>query len=261
MDIRKAVVAIAIAVAVGAPSSAALAAGGGSGTGADLQVTGSASTGSPGPTQSYWYTYQVKNNGPQTATSNVLTTALPAGETLNWAQLQNYAFVINCTTAVDASGTTIITCPLPDMATGTQYNVLIDVDAPPVAGVITDTATVSSANVADPKPSNNSFTVTVQVKSATCTLPAGQTTLYGMVMAGGTNSLLMAIGGVTYTVSTNFFDGTQPLTSVVNMLCQPVPSSWIQVGNNVYVTGTVDSVNHTIAASVIQTLFFKDPGA
>ena len=33
-----------------------------------------------------------------------------------------------------------------------------------------------------------------------------------------------------------------PLTSVVNMLCQPVPYTWIQVGNNVYVTGTIDSV-------------------
>src|SRR5437763_1502826 len=76
-----------------APSSAALAAGGGGGggTGADLQVTGSASLGSPAPTQSYWYTYQVKNSGPQTATSNVMTTAVPAGETLNWAQLRNYA--------------------------------------------------------------------------------------------------------------------------------------------------------------------------
>src|SRR5579885_961407 len=205
MDVRKAVVAIGIILGMAAPSSAALAAGGGGGggggAGADLQVAGSASTGSPGPTQSYWYTYQVKNSGPQTATSNLLTTALPPGETLNWAQLQNYAFVINCSTAVDGSGVTVITCPLPDMSSGQQYNVLIDVNAPPVSGTVTDTATVSSENVADPKLANNSATVSVQVKSATCTLPAGQPTLYGLVSAVGPNSLLLVVGGVTYTVS------------------------------------------------------------
>jgi len=99
------------------------------------------------------------------------------------------------------------------------------------------------------------------VKSATCTAIPGQSTLYGLVTAGGTNSLQLAAGGVTYTVSVNFFDGTQPLTSVFNMLCQPVPSTWVQIGKNVYVTGVVHSVNHTITASVIQTLFFKDLGA
>ena len=101
MKIRKALLATAtLVMAAAASMSPALAAGGGTGTGADIQVTGSASTGSPGPGQTYWYTYQVKNDGPQTATSTVLTTAVPPGETLHWAQLQNYAFVINCTSAV-----------------------------------------------------------------------------------------------------------------------------------------------------------------
>lgn len=264
MNIRKAMLAIATAAAVTMPASAAIAAGGGGGgggTGADLQVTGSASIGSPGPTQTYWYTYQVKNNGPQTATSNVLTSVLPAGETLNWAQLQNYAFVINCTSATDATGTTTLTCPLPDMTTGQQYNVLIDVSAPPVSGSVSDTATVSSAGTPDPKPANNSFTVTVQVKSSTCALPAGQTTLFGMVTGIGPDYLTLLVNGVTYTVATNYYDGTRPLTTVVNMTCQTVFPSWIQVANNVYVTGIVDDVNHTVTASVVQTLFFKDPGA
>ena len=265
MNIRRGVVVVATLSSLVAPASAALAAGGGGGsvgsTGADLQVTGSASTGSPAPTQTFWYTYQVKNNGAQTATSSALTTTLPAGETLNWAQLQNYAFVINCIPSTDASGLTHLTCPLPDMLAGEQQNILIDVTAPPVAGTVTDTATVASANVADPKPANNSFSVTTQVKSAACALPPGQPTLFGMIMSGGINSFQYLSGGVTYTVNYNVFDGTQPLTSLVNLLCQPMPNTALAMGTNVYVTGLVDSVNHTIQASVIQTLFFKDFGA
>jgi len=48
---------------------------------------------------------------------------------------------------------------LPDIASGSQFNALTDVNAPPVAGTVTDTATVSSAYVVDPKPANNSSTV------------------------------------------------------------------------------------------------------
>ena len=265
MKVRNVVLAIASIAFILTPSSVAFAAGGGGGAaattgGADIQVTGSASTGSPAPTGTYWYTWQVKNSGPQTATGTVLTTSLPAGETLNWAQLQNYAFVINCTTAVDSSGTTNITCPVGDMLSGSQQNILIDVNAPPVVGTVSDTATVSSS-VPDPKPANNSFTVNVQVKSGTCTVPAAQTTLFGLAMSATYPSSFQYLsGGVTYTVFTNFLDATQPLTTIVSLSCQPTGGTLIPVGTNVYVTGVVDSVNHTITASVIQTLF-KDLGA
>jgi uncharacterized repeat protein (TIGR01451 family) len=266
MSIRRTVWTIATSAVVLAPSSVALAAGGGGGggggTGADIQVTGSASTGSPAPTQTYTYTYQVKNSGPQTATSTVLTTSLPAGETLNWAQLQNYAFVINCLTSVDASGTTQLQCPVGDVASGAQQNILINVTAPPVAGTVLDTASVSSS-IADPKPSNNSYTVTVNVKSAACALPAGQPTLFGLVTGAGSGWITLLVNGVTYTVSTNYFDGSlpQPVTFVVNLLCQQVFPSYVIVGSNVYVTGIVDTTNNAITATVIQVLAFKDPGA
>lgn len=264
MSIRKTVWTIATSVIVLAPSSVALAAGGGGGTaaGADIQVTGSASTGSPAPTQTYTYTYQVKNSGPQTATSTVLSTSLPPGETLNWAQLQNYAFVINCLTSVDASGTTQLRCPAGDLASGTQQNILINVTAPPVAGTVVDTASVSSS-IADPKPANNSFTVTVNVKSAACALPAGQPTLFGLVTGVGSGWMTLLVNGVTYNVSTNFYDASlpQPVTFVVNLLCQQVFPSYVIVGTNVNVTGILDSTNNAITASVIQVLAFKDPGA
>src|SRR5436190_1590670 len=176
------------ALALLAPASTALAAGGG--TGSDLQVSGSASTGSPGPGQTFMYTFQVKNSGPDTATA-----------------------------------------------------------------------------------ANNSVTVNAQVKVATCALPAGQTTTLGLVAWKNFNSAgmfenfhLYGNDGVQYDVITNFYDGTAPLTNVINLACQQSPNSWIGVANFVYVTGTVSTAvlpGSTVAtpviyASVVQVLFFKD---
>src|SRR3954468_16952165 len=72
----------AAAVALFAPGSTALAAG--TGSGADLQVSGSSSVGSPVQGQPYVYTYQVKNSGPQDASSVTFTDDLAAG-TLSYA--------------------------------------------------------------------------------------------------------------------------------------------------------------------------------
>src|SRR4051794_25725595 len=73
----------AVAVAALPPASSALAAG--SGTGADLQVSGSASAGSPNPGAPLAYPFQIRNSGPDTATSVSFTDALPAGTTFQAA--------------------------------------------------------------------------------------------------------------------------------------------------------------------------------
>src|SRR5438067_514987 len=82
-----------------APSSAALAAGGGGGV-----VPGPTSR---SPARRAWARRRPpgatgtptrsRTAAPRPPPSNVMTTAVPAGETLNWAQLRNYAFVVNCT--------------------------------------------------------------------------------------------------------------------------------------------------------------------
>jgi len=84
MTKRFASITVLSALCVLLPTSAALAAGGTT-TGADLQVSGSASTGSPAPGATYTYTFQIKNAGPDAATSAVFSNPLPAGTVYNYA--------------------------------------------------------------------------------------------------------------------------------------------------------------------------------
>lgn len=258
--------AVAVAVGLLAPASAAFAAG----TGADVQVSGSASTGSPGPGQALTYTFQVKNSGPDSATGAVFTDPLPSGTTFNYATVNGFA--APCSPSTNTDGATVVSCALGSIAKGGQATVGVSVKAPVTVGTFANTGTASSS-VPDPQPSNNAVTVNAQVKVATCALPAGQSTVVGLVAWKDVNSAgmfenfhLYGNDGVQYDVLTNFYDGSAPLTSVINLNCQQSPNSWIQVANSVYVTGTVGMevlpgatvATPVIHASVVQVLFFKD---
>ena len=144
--------------------------------------------------------------------------------------------------------------------------------APFTSATFSNTGSATST-VSDPSPSNNSATVSVSVKAVVCPLPAGQTTLAGMVQWKMTDSLglfenfqFMTADGTSYTVLTNFYDGTAPLTNVINLSCQQTPVQLIQVGGTVSVTGVVGSAvlgistaaTPVIYASVVQVPFFKD---
>lgn len=256
----------ATVLAVLASSSAALAAG----TGSDVQMSGSASTGSPGPAQPFSYTFQVKNSGPDAASGVAFTDTLPAGTVYQYATVN--LFSAPCSAAVDASGATVVSCTIGSLPKGSQATVGVNLKAPATVGSFSNTGVVTSTS-ADPQLANNSVTVNAQVKMATCPLPAGQPTTIGLVAwkftdANGMfeNFHLYGNDGVAYTVLTNFYDGTAPLTTVINLNCAQVPNSWIQVANYVYVTGTVgmavvpgDTVaTPVIYASFVQVLFFKD---
>ena len=266
MKVRSGWAAAGMALAVLVPASVALAAG----TGADVQVSGSSSTGSPGPGQPFTYTFQVKNSGPDTANSVGFTDPLPVGTRYNYATVNGFS--APCNTATDGHGATVVSCTLSDIPKGGQATVGVNVNAPMTAGTFSNTGTATSSSP-DPQPSNNSVTVNAQVKVATCPLPAGQTTLNGLVAWKDTNSLglfenfhLYGNDGVGYTVLTNFYDGSAPLTSVINLNCQQTPNSFIQVGGFVNVTGTFGTAvlpgdtaaTPVIYASVIQVPFFKD---
>ena len=121
----------------------------------DVQVTGSASTGSPARGANFHYTFQVKNSGSQPANGVTFTDSVPAGETLIAAGTDNFA---PCT----LSGGTVI-CSLGDMATGAQVLVTVGVGAPTQAATLTNTGSAFATN-GDTQPSNNSFSVTVQVR-------------------------------------------------------------------------------------------------
>ena len=251
------------------PASAALAAG--TSTGADLQVSGSSNLGSAVQGQPYVYTFQVKNSGPQDATSTTFTDDLTAG-TLVYAAVNGIPSF--CSSASDGAGGTAISCNLFTIGKGSQVTVTVNVKAPSTIGAFSNTGRATSADLADPQPANNASTVNVKVGSAACPLPAGQTTVAGIVAwklfdSAGLLSGFHMYGndGVDYTVMTNFFNGTAPVTTVINLLCKVVPPTlYIGVGAMDNVTGTVDMevlpgdtvATPVIHASVVQVPFWTD---
>jgi uncharacterized repeat protein (TIGR01451 family) len=248
------------------PATAALA---GTTTGADIQVSGSSNLGSPVQGQPYVYTYQVKNAGPQDATSTTFTDDLTAGS-LVYAAVNGFTSV--CGHTGDGATGTLISCNLGTVAKGGQAVVTLSVTAPTTIGTFANTGTATSADVADPQPTNNSSTVTVKVGSAACPLPAGQPTVAGVVAWKFYDSSGFLAGfhmygndGVQYTVLMNLF--TAPLTSTINLLCKAVPPDfYIQVTNTDTVTGLIDMevlpgdtvASPVIHASVVQTPYWVD---
>lgn len=160
---RLALLAAATSVLVLAPTSAALASGGGTATGADLQVSGAASTGSPAPGVAFSYSFLIKDSGPDTASSVVLTDPLPTGTVYNYATANGST--LPCAAFGDGNGGTYAACNLGSMGKGGQATVVVNVNAPIAASTFTNTATVSSATT-DPVSTNNSVGVTVQVKTS-----------------------------------------------------------------------------------------------
>jgi uncharacterized repeat protein (TIGR01451 family) len=155
-------------LAVAAPVSAVAAVG----TGADLQVSGSASAGSPAAGAPFSYTFQIKNSGPDSATSAVFTDVLQAGTVYNSASVGG---ISNLCSAVDNGAAGVaLSCTLGSLAKGGQVGVLVNVSAPVTPGAFSNTGTATSG-VPDPLPANNSATVTVQVKAAV-SVPSGVVT-------------------------------------------------------------------------------------
>lgn len=145
-----------------AAASVALASGGGS-TGADVQITGSASTGSPDPGALYSYTFQVKNNGPDTASAVSFSDPLPLGTGYVSATASGAA-------APCAMASGVVSCGLGSLGRGAQTTIVIQLTAPSIVGTFANTANASSTT-ADPQTGNNAATVTVQIKAAGGAIP------------------------------------------------------------------------------------------
>ena len=121
----------------------------------DVQVTGSASTGSPPRGSQYFYTFQVKNDGPYPTFGGVsFTDSLPA----------SLAFVGVITNTGSCTTGQTVNCALGDLAVGAQAVISIIVQAPLVAESIADSASVAIGQQPDRNPANNSVTVTVATK-------------------------------------------------------------------------------------------------
>lgn len=140
-------------------------ASGAAGTGADLQVV--SKTASPNPVntgEDLTYVITVRNDGPDPATNvrvtDSLSNLMASGGVQSISPSQG-----SCTPATPANGPSInVQCELGTLANGAQETVTIVV-RPRIAttGPRTNTATVWSADVGDPDPTNNSGSVTSEV--------------------------------------------------------------------------------------------------
>jgi uncharacterized repeat protein (TIGR01451 family) len=268
------------------PASTALAAGGAGGgggggggvpaaggttTGADLQVSGSASSGALLPGAQLDYTFQIKNSGPSDATGVTLTDVLPAGVTFEGSSIPSNP-PEPCVATDGASGTAL-SCGLGTIPRGGQQTVVIFTSAGATPGVYANTGTASSP-IADPKPTNNSATMSVTIKPfPVCPLPAGQTSTTGTVQSdnfdanGQLTGFVLQNAGGAHVVNTNFDALNGPTTSLINLLCKPVGFVFAGPGNTVTVTGT-DAGSGTVPglpapvpainASVVRSLSILD---
>ncbi|HMF19634.1 MAG TPA: SdrD B-like domain-containing protein, partial [Gemmataceae bacterium] len=101
------------------------------------------------------YTLTVSNLGPNAAQNVMVTDTLPAGTT--------YVSGFSPGWTITQSGG-IVTATTASLPAGLTQTIIITVTAPPVAGNITNTATVSS-DTPDPNPGNNTSSVTTTVFS------------------------------------------------------------------------------------------------
>ena len=250
---------LAISFATATAALAALAAPAASpaaGTGADLQISGSAGGGAAIAGGPLSYTFQVRNAGPDTASGVTFSDVLPAGTT--------YAAAGTDIGRTCSAAAGVVSCDLGPMTKGGQATVTVNVTTPAAPASLSSTAKVASATP-DPQPANNTATVTTQTKSSACPVPAGQTTVRGLVMAKYTDpatgffeNFTLDVDGTDYFVRTNFYDGSAPLTTVVNLLCKQSPVQFVGVANFVNVTGTIDAANGVINASLVQVMTVKD---
>ena len=142
-------------------------------SGADLEVTKSVNNATPGEGDSVTYTVTVDNNGPDDATGVEVTDALPTGVTYS---SDSAGGSYNSGTGVWTVGS------LADAASAT-LTIVAAVDAGTGGDTITNTASISASDQADPDATNNSASadITVAVPGG----GGGEGNVRGTVTVGG----------------------------------------------------------------------------
>ena len=121
----------------------------------DLSMTKNAGPGPFFTGQTVNYTLTVSNAGPNTATAATVTDVLPAGTT----------FVSATPSQGTCTAAATVTCSLGALNNGATATIALRV-TPTVAGMVSNTATVSSALETDSNPANNSSTSIITVGPA-----------------------------------------------------------------------------------------------
>lgn len=123
----------------------------------DVAISGSASTGSPVAGSVFTYTYQVKVGGSVPAPGVVFTNAVPAELSLVGAST-------SLGTVCSLAGS-VLSCPLGDMAAGSQAVVTLTVQASAASGTaIANTGAAMAGDGRDANATNNSVTVNVTTR-------------------------------------------------------------------------------------------------
>ena len=178
---------------------------------ADLSIAKAASS-DPVPTGTvFTYTLTISNAGPSANMPVTVTDVLPAGTTY----LRYTALGWTCATV---SG--VVTCTAPNMALGTQA-IQIAMTAPATAGVITNTAAITST-ARDPNLLNNTASITTTIADIPIsglvatnnspTVVGSPTTFQATITAGSNVTYVWNFGDGTATASGNPVAHTYALT-------------------------------------------------
>jgi hypothetical protein len=137
---------------------------GSSGPSADVQITGSASTGSPFTDSLFTYTFQIKNNGPDSALHATIVDTLPQSVISAGIGLVNVPGNPVC--GQTPTGTKVIaSCDFGTLKKGASVSMQVMVYAPDSAGPFSNTASAISS-VPDPVLTNNAVTINSQAQVA-----------------------------------------------------------------------------------------------
>ncbi len=138
----------------------------------DLTITKTASGDRFGAGSAVTYTIAVTNNGPSVAFGTTVTDVLPAGTTLLSATPSQGT----CT------GTTTVVCTLGTLAPSSSATVILEVRLPLTMGSVSNTASVSAANL-DTNGANNASTTALAVVSEIPSLSEYGLMLLAMMLA------------------------------------------------------------------------------
>jgi uncharacterized repeat protein (TIGR01451 family) len=208
-----------------------------SGTQADLSVKNS---GAPNPVtagQNITYTQTVTNSGPATATTVVLSEAVPTNST--FVSLSGSGWT--CTSASP------YTCSIASLPVGTAtFAFVVNVATTVAPGtVIADTASVSSAT-GDPNTGNNTASSSVQVASSAA-LSVTNSASPVPVQAGNniTYTQVFTNSGPSAAATATFTEITPANTTFVSLT--PIPSGWSCTLPTVGSAGTINCTNPSFA--------------
>ncbi|CAG0935748.1 hypothetical protein TFLX_04598 [Thermoflexales bacterium] len=207
---------------------------------ADLSIAKVASS-NPVPISTvFTYTLTISNAGPSGNLPVTVTDVLPVSVTY----LRHVAPGWTCTVASN-----IVTCAAPGMALGAQ-TIQIAVTSPALAGVITNTASITST-AGDPYPLNNTATITTTIADipisglvATNDSPTviGQPTTFQATITAGSNVSFVW----------NFGDGTAPVSG------NPVAHTYALTGTyTAIVTATNSASVLTATTQAVVVPFYK----